>query len=104
MIRLALRFGCLGVAICPVLIGLWKLVEVLKLPPEVDSVVQTLFLVLWPPSLGLMALDGRQARAEVLLVYAVVIMANALLYAVVGLLVGAIGRLLFRPGSHTQGR
>ena len=104
MIRRVLLFACVGVAICPVLIGLWKIGEAVKLPPEVDSSLQGLFLVFWPPSLGLMALHGHHTRAEVLLVYAVLTIANGLLYAVVGLLLGVIGRLMFRPGRRARGR
>lgn len=92
MIRLAALFSCVGVAVPFILIAIWKT----GIAPS--GALTTFFLVLWPASFGLMALQGAKP-GEVLLTYSVLIAANGVLYGVIGLLVGLLKRITTRPAA-----
>jgi hypothetical protein len=49
--------------------------------------------ILWPASFGLMAIHAGSTTGDVFLVYAILILANAVLYGVVGAIVAALIKL-----------
>ncbi len=51
----------------------------------------------WPASFGLMALQGGSTTSDVILVYTILILVNAVLYGVVGVVVAALIKL----GRHS---
>jgi hypothetical protein len=95
MIRLAGLFACAGVAICLLLIGAWKASAALQLWTISDAVTR-LMLVLWPASFGLMAIHPGSTTSDVIFVYTALILANAVLYGVVGTIVAALVKLVRR--------
>jgi len=50
--------------------------------------------VLWPASLGLMAIHAGSTTSGVIFVYTILIMVNAVLYGVVGVVVAALIRFM----------
>jgi hypothetical protein len=49
--------------------------------------------VLWPPSFGLMAIHAGSTTSDVILVYTILILLNAVLYGVIGAVVAALIKL-----------
>jgi hypothetical protein len=95
MIRLAGLFACTGVAISLLLIVAWKVSAASQLWTISDAVTR-LMLVLWPTSFGLMALHRGSTTSDVILVYTALILANAVLYSVVGTIVAALVKVVRR--------
>ena len=90
--RLAGLFASAGVVVCLVLIAVWKASAVAQLWTVSDAVAR-IMLVLWPVSFGLMALQPGSTTADVILIYAVLILVNAVLYGLVGAIVGTLVKL-----------
>ena len=82
-------FGLLGLLVPAALILRWKLL---------GSTFGQLELILWPSSIMLMGLDGPAHRSafDIILFYAIVIVANIVLYCVIGLLTWPVLRLVLR--------
>jgi hypothetical protein len=57
---------------------------------------------LWPASIMLVGLEGNRNTSEILIVYAVVIAANVILYAIIGLLTWPALRFVLRRHSQSQ--
>jgi len=55
--------------------------------------------VLWPASFGLMAIHPGSTTSGVILVYTILILLNAVLYGVVGIVVAALIRLMTTRGK-----
>ncbi|MGH7486032.1 MAG: hypothetical protein ACREMY_10595, partial [bacterium] len=79
MIRLAGLFGCVGAAVCLLLIACWKMSSAAQLW-TISRAVVGLMTVLWPASLGLMAIHAGSTTRDVILVYTILILINAALY------------------------
>ena len=92
MFRLGGLFACIGVAVCLFLIAAWKATAASQLWTISDAVTG-LMLVLWPASFGLVAIHPASTTRDVFIVYAILIMINAVLYGVVGVAVASIIRL-----------
>src|SRR5215813_10574621 len=86
VIRIAGIGASIGVAVCLILIGAWKVSSVVHLWTISDSVTG-LMPVLWPASFGLMAIHPGSTTSGVILVYTILILLNAVLYGVVGIVV-----------------
>lgn len=95
MIRLAGLSACVGISVCLVLIAVWKASSAARLWTISDA-ISRLAPVLWPASVGLMALQGGSTTSEVILVYTILILVNAVLYGLIGFVVGALIRLARR--------
>ena len=81
-------FALLGTAI-PILLYLtWVYTSTHGLL-NAEITIQSFFLVLWPSSLGLMGLQGKDIKASELLTFSVLILMNTGLYGIVGLFVGS---------------
>ena len=89
MIRFAGLFACIGVAICLFLIAAWKASSAARLWVISDA-VSRLMLFLWPASFGLMAIHAGSTTSDVILVDTILILVNAVLYGVVGVIVAAL--------------
>ena len=98
MIRIAGIGASIGVAVCLILIGVWKVSSVVHLWTIGDSVTG-LMPVLWPASFGLMAIHPGSTTSGVILVYTILILLNAILYGVVGIVVAALIRLMITRGK-----
>jgi hypothetical protein len=85
-------FGSLGLLVPAALILRWKLL---------GSTFGQLELILWPSSIMLMGLDGPTQRSafDIIQFYALVIVANMVLYCVIGLLTWPLLRLARRRGA-----
>jgi hypothetical protein len=92
VIRLAGLFACIGIAVCFLLIAAWKASSAAQLWTISDTVTR-LIPVLWPASFGLMALHAGSTTSDVILVYAILILVNAVLYGAIGGLVAALIKL-----------
>ncbi len=92
MIRLAGRFACVGIAVCLLLIAAWKASSAAQLW-TISRAVARLMTVLWPASFGLMALHSGSTTSDVILIYTVLILVNAVLYGVIGSFVAALIKL-----------
>ena len=55
--------------------------------------------VLWPSSFGLMAIHAGSTTSVVIFVYMILILVNAVLYGVVGVVVAALVRLIIARGT-----
>jgi hypothetical protein len=62
----------------------------------------TLEFALWPASIMLMGLEGNHSISHILVVYAIVLAANVLLYAIVGLLTWPVLRFVLRRLQSAQ--
>lgn len=93
MIRIVLLCASIGVAVCLALIGVWKASSAAHLWAISDAVTG-LMPVLWPASLGLMAIHAGSTTSGVIFVYTILIMVNAVLYGVVGVVVAALIRFM----------
>jgi hypothetical protein len=82
-------WGLLGLIVPAALILRWKLL---------GSIFGQLELILWPSSIMLMGLDGPTQRSafDIIQFYAIVIVANMVLYCVIGLLTWPVLRLALR--------
>jgi len=82
-------FGWVGLLVPGALILRWNLL---------GSTFSQLELILWPSSILLMGLDGLAHRSvfDIILFYAIVIVANIALYSVIGLLTWPVLRLVLR--------
>jgi hypothetical protein len=98
MVRLASLFAGIGVLVCLALIAIWKAGVAAGLN-HIDQVVSGMMLVLWPASFLLMALHGGSSRNDVMLMYMVLILVNAILYGLVGLAAGALMRITQRSSE-----
>ena len=85
-------WGSMGLLAPVALILRWKLL---------GSMFGLMELVLWPSSILLMGLEGQRSVFIIILWYAIFIVANALLYSVVGLLTWPLLRLALRRRSLT---
>jgi hypothetical protein len=92
VIRLAGLFACVGTAVCLFLIAAWKVCAAAQLW-TIDRALARLTAVLWPASFGLMALHAGSTTSDVILVYTILILVNALLYGVIGAVVAALIKL-----------
>ena len=98
VIRIAVLCASIGVAVCLVLIGVWKASSAAHLWTISDAVTG-LMPVLWPASFGLMAIHAGSTTSGVIFVYMILILVNAVLYGVVGLVVAALIRLIIARGT-----
>ena len=98
MIRIAGICASIGVAVCLVLIGVWKVGSVVHMWAISDAVTG-LMPVLWPASFGLMAIHAGTTTSGVILIYTILILVNAVLYGVVGVVVAALIRLMTARGT-----
>ena len=98
MIRIAGICASIGGAVCLVLIGVWKVGSVVHLWAISDAVTG-LMPVLWPASFGLMAIHAGTTTSGLILVYTILILVNAVLYGVVGVVVAALIRLMTARGT-----
>lgn len=89
MIRLAGLFAGVGTAVCLLLITAWKVSSVAQLW-TVSRAVASLMTVLWPASFGLMAIHAGSTTRDVILVYTILILINAVLYGFIGAVVAAL--------------
>ena len=89
MIRLAGLFSGIGVVVCLVLIAAWKASSAAHLWTISDAVTR-LMLVLWPASFGMMAINPGSTTSDVILTYSILILVNAVLYGLIGVVVAAI--------------
>jgi hypothetical protein len=92
VIRLAGLFASIGVAVCLVLIAAWKASEAAQLWTTSDAVTR-LMPILWPASFGLMAIHAGSTTSSMILIYTILILVNAVLYGVVGIVVAALIKL-----------
>jgi len=92
VIRLAGLFACVGVVVSLLLVGVWKASSAAQLWAISDAVTR-LMPLLWPASLGLMAIHPGSTTSDVMLVYAILILVNAVLYGIIGAVVAALIRL-----------
>lgn len=97
MIRLAGLFACIGVAVSLLLIAAWKASVAAQLW-TIDGVLARLTPVLWPASMGAMALHAGSTTSDVIVLYTVLILANGVVYGVIGVVVAALMKL----GRHSQ--
>jgi hypothetical protein len=97
-LRFAWVSSGIGVLVCLVLITIWKAGAAVGLV-HTDEVVSGMMLVLWPASFLLMALHSGSSRNDVILVYTVLILVNALLYGLVGLAAGVLMRIAKRSAE-----
>jgi len=88
VIRVAGLFALIGVAVCLVLIAVWKASSAAQLW-TISDVVTRLMPVLWPASFGLMAIHPGSTTSGVMLVYTILILVNALCYGVIGATIAA---------------
>ena len=95
MIRLAGLFACVGTAVCLLLIAVWKASSAAQLW-TISRAVARLMTVLWPASFGLMAIHAGSTTSDVILVYTILILVNAVLYGVIGV----VGAALIKLGRH----
>lgn len=58
-------------------------------------------LVLWPASIMLMGLEGIRSIPEIIIVYVIVLAANVIQYAILGLLTWPVVRFILRR-THSQ--
>jgi hypothetical protein len=98
LVRFAGVSSGIGVLVCLVLIAIWKAGVAVGLA-HTDEVVSGMMLVLWPASFLLMALHGGSSRNDVMLMYMVLILVNAILYGLVGLAAGALMRITQRSSE-----
>ena len=98
MIRIGVLCASIGVAVCLVLIGVWKASSAAHLWTISDSVTG-LMPALWPASFGLMAIHAGSTTSDVILIYMILILVNAVLYGVVGIVVAALIRLIIARGT-----
>jgi hypothetical protein len=92
VIRLAWLFACVGAVVCLLLIAAWKISSAAQLW-TISRAVANLMTVLWPASLGLMAIHAGSTTRDVILMYTILILVNAVLYGLIGAVVGAFIRL-----------
>ena len=92
MIRLAAVFACVGTAVCLLLIAAWKVSSAAQLW-TISRAVVSLMTVLWPASFGLMAIHAGSTTRGVILVYTILILINAVLYGLIGVVVAAFIKL-----------
>src|SRR5262245_58345528 len=98
VIRIARLCASIGVAVCLVLIGVWKASSAAHLWAISDAV--TGFMpVLWPASFGLMAIHAGSTTSGVIFVYTILILVNAVLYGIVGVVVAALIRFMIARGT-----
>jgi len=97
VIRIAGICASIGVAVCLVLIGIWKVGSVVHLLAISDAVTG-IMPVLWPASFGLMVIHPGSTTSGVILVYTILILVNAVVYGVVGVVVAALIRLMSPQG------
>ena len=95
MVRLAGLCAGIGLLVCLLLITIWKAGNALGLD-HIGEAVSGMMLVLWPASLLLMALHAGSSTSDVIFVYTVLILVNAILYGLVGLATGALIRIIRR--------
>jgi hypothetical protein len=88
VIRLAGMFACVGTAVCLLLIAVWKVSSAAQLW-TINRAVVSLMTVLWPASFGLMAIHAGSTTRDVILVYTILILINAALYGLIGVVVAA---------------
>ena len=98
MIRIALLCASIGVAVCLVLVGVWKASSAADLWAISDAVTG-LMSVLWPASFGLMAIHAGSTASGVIFVYTILILVNAVLYGVVGVVVAALIKFMIARGT-----
>lgn len=103
MIRLAGAFACIGVAVACILTAVWKATAVAELWTISDA-IPGLMLLLWPASFGLMAIQPGATTADVVLVYAVLVVVNGACYGVIGLVIGLLIRRAGGPGTSCSPR
>jgi cytochrome b len=92
MIRIVGLSSGIGVAVCLALIAAWKVSSAARLWTISDAVAG-LMPVLWPASFGLMAIHPGSTPSGVVLVYTILILVNAALYGVIGVVVAGLIRL-----------
>lgn len=92
MIRLTTLFACVGTTVCLLLIAVWKISSAAQ-SWTISRAVADLMTVLWPASFGLMAIHAGSSTRDVILVYTVLILINAVLYGLIGAVVAAFIRL-----------
>ena len=95
MIRLAGMFACVGTAVCLLLIAVWKVSSAAQLW-TISRAVVSLMTVLWPASFGLMAIHAGSTTSDIILVYTILILVNAVLYGVIGAVIAALIKLARR--------
>jgi hypothetical protein len=88
-----LWWGALGLVAPAVLLLRWKLF---------GAMFGHFEAIVWPSSIFTMVLEGSHSTFEILIVYAIALFANMLLYSVAGLLAWPIIRLVFRRRAHTH--
>jgi hypothetical protein len=98
VIRLATLCGSIGVAVCLLLIAGWKISSIAGFW-TISSAIARIAPVLWPASIGLMAIHGGSATSGVILVYAILILINGALYAAIGVIVAALIKLATARGT-----
>lgn len=92
VIRIGGLSACIGVVVCLILIAVWKVSSAAQLWTISDAVAG-LMSVLWPASFGLMAIHPGSTTSAVILVYTILILANAVVYGVIGAVVAGLIRL-----------
>jgi hypothetical protein len=91
MIRFAARGALIGVAVCVLLIAVWKASAAARLW-TISGAVERIAPALWPASFGLMAIHPDSTTTDIVVVYAILILLNAVFYAAVGVVVGVFIR------------
>jgi len=92
VIRLAGLFACAGIVVCLLLVGAWKASSAAHLW-TISETIARLTTVLWPASFGLIAIHAGSRTGDVILIYAILILVNAVLYGIVGLVVACLIKL-----------
>jgi hypothetical protein len=69
---------------------------------KAEVAIQGFFEWLWPSSIGLMGLEGTGSTVSALSVIAMLILINAGLYGIIGLLVGYLWQVILR--FHKEGK
>jgi len=88
-----LYFGVLGLLVPAVLLLRWKLFGIM---------FGLLEATLWPSSIFTMGLEGNPTIWNILLVYAIALVANVLLYSLAGLLIWPVFRFLLRQRAENR--
>src|SRR4029077_4242997 len=88
MLKWLFWWGALGLLVPAVLLLRWKLLGIGFGRFEAT---------LWPSSILMMCLEGSPTISTILLVFAIAVVANVLLYSLIGLLIWPVLRLFIRP-------
>jgi hypothetical protein len=86
-------WGLLGLLVPAVLLLRWKLF---------DSGFGQFEATLWPSSIMTMVLEGSVKMWDILVVYTIALVANIILYSVVGLLTWPVVRFVLRRRAQAQ--